>query len=53
VLVTPDMLGLNPGFSPKFLKRYVELAKDVTDATRRFAEDVRGGKYPAREHSFD
>jgi len=53
VLVTPDMLGLNPGFSPKFLKRYVELAKEVTEATRRFAEDVRGGKYPAREHSFE
>jgi 3-methyl-2-oxobutanoate hydroxymethyltransferase len=53
VLVTPDMLGLNPGFSPKFLKRYVELAKEVTDATRRFGEDVRTGKYPAREHSFE
>jgi 3-methyl-2-oxobutanoate hydroxymethyltransferase len=53
VLVTPDMLGLNPGFSPKFLKRYVELAKEVIEATRRFAEDVRGGKYPSREHSFE
>ncbi|MEP7325973.1 MAG: 3-methyl-2-oxobutanoate hydroxymethyltransferase [Gemmatimonadota bacterium] len=53
VLVTPDMLGLNPGFSPKFLKRYVELAKEVTDATRRFGEDVRTGKYPARAHSFE
>lgn len=53
VLVTPDMLGLNPGFSPKFLKRYAELAKEVTNATRRFGEDVRDGKYPGREHSFE
>jgi 3-methyl-2-oxobutanoate hydroxymethyltransferase len=53
VLVTPDMLGLNPGFSPKFLKRYVQLAEQVTAAAREFGEDVRQGKYPAREHSFE
>lgn len=53
VLVTPDMLGLNPGFSPKFLKRYVQLAEQVTGAARQFGEEVRQGKYPAREHSFE
>lgn len=52
VLVTPDMLGLNPGFSPKFLKRYVELAGEVTEAVRRFGADVREGRYPASDHSF-
>jgi 3-methyl-2-oxobutanoate hydroxymethyltransferase len=53
VLVTPDMLGLNPGFSPKFLKRYAQLADQVKEATRQFGEEVRTGKYPAREHSFE
>lgn len=53
VLVTPDMLGLNPGFSPKFLKRYVQLAEQVTGAARQFGEEVRQGKYPGREHSFE
>jgi 3-methyl-2-oxobutanoate hydroxymethyltransferase len=53
VLVLHDMLGLNETFSPKFLKRYAELAGTVRDAVRSFAADVRAGKYPGREHSFD
>ncbi|HEX2220540.1 MAG TPA: 3-methyl-2-oxobutanoate hydroxymethyltransferase [Gemmatimonadales bacterium] len=53
VLVLHDMLGLNEGFSPKFLRRYAELGGAVRDAVRAYAEDVRRGKYPAREHSFE
>ncbi|HXW96051.1 MAG TPA: 3-methyl-2-oxobutanoate hydroxymethyltransferase, partial [Gemmatimonadales bacterium] len=53
VLVLHDMLGLNPGFSPKFLKKYAELAGTVQDAAREFADDVRAGRYPGKEHSFD
>jgi 3-methyl-2-oxobutanoate hydroxymethyltransferase len=53
VLVLHDMLGLNPGFSPKFLKRYAEVADTVGDAVRRFAEEVRAGDYPGPEHGFD
>jgi 3-methyl-2-oxobutanoate hydroxymethyltransferase len=52
VLVLPDLLGLNEGFSPKFLKRYATMADDVRDAVRRFAEDVRAGAYPDADHSF-
>jgi 3-methyl-2-oxobutanoate hydroxymethyltransferase len=47
------MLGLNETFSPKFLKRYAELGGAVRDAVRSFAADVRGGKYPGAEHSFE
>ena len=52
VLVLPDLLGLNDGFHPKFLKRYATLADDVRGAVRHFAEDVRSGVYPGSEHSF-
>jgi 3-methyl-2-oxobutanoate hydroxymethyltransferase len=47
------MLGLNEGFSPKFLRRYAELGVAVREAVRAYAADVRGGSYPAKEHSFE
>jgi 3-methyl-2-oxobutanoate hydroxymethyltransferase len=53
VLVLHDMLGLNEGFSPKFLKRYAELGAAVREAVRSYAAEVRGGSYPAKEHSFE
>ena len=52
VLVLHDLLGLNDRFKPKFLRRYAELAGDVRSAVGRFAEDVRGGRYPDTDHSF-
>lgn len=52
VLVLPDLLGLNDGFSPRFLKRYASLADTVRDAVRSFGDDVRAGRYPAPEHGF-
>ena len=53
VLVLHDMLGLNQGFNPKFLKRYAELGVEVQEAVRAFGEEVRAGAYPGKEHSFD
>jgi 3-methyl-2-oxobutanoate hydroxymethyltransferase len=53
VLVLHDMLGLNEGFSPKFLKRYAELGGAVRDAVRAYATEVRDGSYPGKEHSFE
>jgi 3-methyl-2-oxobutanoate hydroxymethyltransferase len=52
VLVLPDLLGLNDRFSPRFLKRYANLADTVRDAVRTYGDDVKGGRYPAPEHSF-
>jgi len=52
VLVLPDLLGLTDTFTPKFIKRYAQLAGAVRDAVRTYADDVRAGKYPAAEHSF-
>ncbi|MEU7843493.1 3-methyl-2-oxobutanoate hydroxymethyltransferase [Micromonospora sp. NPDC049114] len=52
VLVWQDMAGLRTGKAPRFVKRYAELADVLTDATRRFADEVRGGEFPSAEHTF-
>lgn len=51
VLVLHDMLGLNEGFKPKFLKHYAQLGPAVRDAVGRYAAEVRAGEYPGPEHS--
>jgi 3-methyl-2-oxobutanoate hydroxymethyltransferase len=52
VLVLPDLLGLNDRFSPKFLKRFGNLADQTRRAVSRFGDEVRQGRYPDDEHSF-
>lgn len=52
VLVWQDMAGLRTGRAPRFVKRYADLAGALTDATRRFADEVRGGEFPTPEHTF-
>jgi 3-methyl-2-oxobutanoate hydroxymethyltransferase len=53
VLVLHDMLGLNEGFAPRFLKTYAQLAGTVRQAAGAFAAEVRSGRYPGQEHSFE
>lgn len=53
VLVSYDALGLNPGFVPKFLKRFAHLHDVALEGVREYAREVREGSYPAAEHSFD
>jgi 3-methyl-2-oxobutanoate hydroxymethyltransferase len=53
VLVLHDMLGLNEQFAPKFLRHYAKLGDAVREAVRTYASDVREGKYPGKEHSFE
>lgn len=52
VLVLFDLLGLNDAFSPKFLKRYGQLAGNVRASIAQFVSEVREGKYPAPEHTL-
>ena len=52
VLVMQDLLGLFDEFRPKFVKRFGELGKPVRDAVRAYADEVRRGKFPGKEHSF-
>ncbi len=53
VLVLYDMLGLNEGFRPKFLRRFGELGPSARTAIADYAAAVRSGLYPAAEHSFE
>lgn len=53
VLVLHDMLGLNEGFAPKFLKHYADLAGEVRRAAESYSREVRAGRFPTRAHSFD
>jgi len=52
VLVFHDLLGLSDGHRPKFVRRYAELSDLATEALRRFAADVRTGRYPGPEESY-
>jgi 3-methyl-2-oxobutanoate hydroxymethyltransferase len=52
VLVWQDMLGLNTGKAPRFVKRYADLHRVMLDATKEYVDDVKKGTFPAAEHSF-
>lgn len=52
VLVIYDLLGLNPEFHPTYLKVYADGHKFVTDAIRKYAKEVKEGKFPAEAHGF-
>ena len=52
ILVLPDLIGLNEGFSPKFLKRYADVAGIVKSAVTEYADDVRARRYPNDGTSF-
>jgi len=52
VLVTHDLLGLFDRFVPTFVKQYAHLAPLMTEAFEAFRDEVRGGAFPAAEHSF-
>ena len=53
VLVLPDMLGLNEGFEPKFLRRFGALGSAVHEAVDAYVEAVREGTYPDASESYD
>ena len=52
VLVYHDLLGIEEGTSPRFVKRYANLADEIRDALRRYADDVRTGTFPQAEHTY-
>src|SRR5437899_7411036 len=52
VLVLHDMLGLTTGKPPKFVKRYANLAKEISKAAQLYAEEVAAGSFPGPEHSY-
>lgn len=52
VLVMHDMLGLNKGFSPRFLRRYANLYDEITRAVEQYSKDVKSSGFPSAEESY-
>lgn len=52
VLVIHDMLGMNKGFSPKFLRRYADLHTIMTDAIGQYVTDVKSCDFPNENEMY-
>lgn len=52
VLVTQDMLGMTPGFKPKFLRQYLDLDAKITEAVQHYIADVEDGSFPNDKEQY-
>lgn len=52
VLVVQDMLGMNRGFKPKFLRQYADLGQTILDAVGSYVTDVKSGSFPSTEEAY-
>ena len=52
VLVLQDMLGVNKGFSPKFLRRYADLGTVINNALLQYIDDVKSGDFPNENEQY-
>lgn len=53
VLVWHDVVGLFERFTPRFVKRYAQLASEMEEAARAYVTEVREGEFPADKHCYD
>lgn len=52
VLVIHDMLGMNQEFSPRFLRRYLDLHTEMTQALQNYSNDVKSGDFPNKNEQY-
>lgn len=52
VLVSHDMLGMNKDFSPRFLRRYLDLDSLVSNAVKKYLKDIKDGNFPNKEEQY-
>lgn len=52
VLVINDLLGITSGYVPKFVEKYADLTKIITDSVSRYISDVKEEKFPDDKHSY-
>ena len=52
VLVSHDMLGMNKDFSPRFLRRYLDLDSLVSEAVKKYSSDIKSGSFPNKEEQY-
>ena len=52
VLVLQDMLGMNKDFSPRFLRRYLDLDSLVGNAVKKYSTDIKSGDFPNEKEQY-
>ncbi len=52
ILVTPDLLGMNTKFHPRFVRKYAQLAEVMDGAFRAYRDDVKAGRFPLESESY-
>lgn len=52
ILVITDMLGMDPMFTPHFVKKYRDLYEEIKSAVSEYIEDIETQKFPSEEHVF-
>lgn len=52
ILVMQDMLGINKGFSPRFLRRYADLSTVINDAVANYVDDVKTSDFPNASEQY-
>ncbi len=52
VLVLHDMLGMTQEFSPRFLRRYLNLQEDISNAVAHYTQDVKKGDFPNNQEQY-
>jgi 3-methyl-2-oxobutanoate hydroxymethyltransferase len=52
LMICSDVLGIFQAFTPKFVKKYENLAEKTIEAFKQYAEDARSGQFPKEEHAY-
>ena len=52
VLVMHDMLGINTEFKPRFLRTYLNLHEDITNAVHKYIDDIKSGDFPNESEQY-
>ena len=52
LLIVSDLIGQFQAFTPKFVKKYCDVAEIITQAMKDYCEDVRTGRFPGEEHCY-
>ncbi len=52
ILVVNDILGMDPGFNPRFVRKYADIHGTILTAVRRYSEEVASGGFPGPENTF-
>ena len=52
LLIVSDLIGQFQAFTPKFVKKYCDVATIITDAMKAYCQDVRSGNFPEEKHCY-